>query len=157
MYAVAAVGAAYSAYTTYETSRQQGQIAQSVANYNAAADRNQAQQLMLDSQQRIANERQQQKVYLSKQRSAMAAAGVLGSGSELDLLATTAGRFEQDNQEQWRVANIGEQNLYAAASMGQLEGQAQAEGDYAQGRAALIGAGASVLGNVAGGFKSGIY
>jgi hypothetical protein len=142
--AVSAAGTAGAGVMQAQSSRRAAATARTVADYNAAQDQAQARQAEIDAQENIRRQRDANKTYLSKQRSAMAAAGVLETGSELDLLATTAGRMEQGIQDQWRGTEIGTQNLYAAAKVGQLEGYAQADYYSSQATASLFSTGAKL-------------
>lgn len=141
----------------YQAMRSQASTAESVADYNAAQDVALARQQEIDAQENIRRQRDQNKTYLSRQRSAMAAAGVLDTGSELDLLATTAGRMEQGIQDQWRATNIGTENLYAAAKVGQLEGYAQADYYSSSATASLFGTGAKLASQGYSAYESGAF
>lgn len=137
--AVAAVASLAAAGVSAYESSQQAKTATKVANYNANVDIAQAQQLAMDANANIAKQRLESKEYLSKQRAAYAASGVLGdTGSPLAVQATTAGRMEQDIQQYWSSTQQKESSLYAAAQEGVYEGAAQASMYHLQGAAEIM-------------------
>ena len=156
-YGVAAAATIGAGVTQYQASRSAAATQKSVADYNAQQDQAKARQAEIDSQETIRRQRDQDKVYLSRQRSAMAAAGILNTGSELDLLATTAGRLEQRVQDEWRGTEIGTQNLYAAAKVGQAEGYAQSDYYSSQATASLFSTGSKLMSMGAQGYDEGLF
>jgi hypothetical protein len=143
-----------------KAAKQAAQTATNVANYNASIDINTAKQNDINSQTNIDRERESNKIYLSRQRSAIAAAGVLESGSPLDLMATTAGKMETGIQDEWRDTNMTDENLYSSAAAGVQEGAAQAQADNIQGQASLfsgIGQLAGEAGSAVGAYNSGAF
>ena len=147
---VAAVAAGASAYESKKASDAQAKLATSTANYNAQVDVANAQQLAMDASANIDKQRRDDASYMSNQRAAYAASGVLsGTGSPMTVEATTAGRMEQDIQQYWTSVQEKESTLYAAASMDVLEGQDTAEIYHLQGTADIfkgIGSVASIAG-----------
>ncbi len=136
---VAAAGAVYSGIEQHKAASKAGQVDTATANYNAKLDEAQSAQLDLDTQQNIRTERQDDAIYLSRQASSYAAAGVLANtGSALDAQILNAGRFEQKIQQQWVDTNQRQKQLGAAAKVGRLEGSARRESDMASGKIALI-------------------
>lgn len=143
---------------------QAADLALATSQHNAAIDISQAKQLDLDTVQNIRTERAQDAVYMSRQASSYASAGVLSSGSPLAVQATTAGRLEQGIQQAYVNSQQKQQQMYAAAKVGQLYGSAQAqayrtEGDIlrTQNLANQLTGGAHLLSTAAGGFKSGAF
>ena len=112
--------------------------AKNVADYNAAVDREQAKQLSIDTSQNILREREQSNIYLSRQKSAIAANGLLTAGSPLDLLATSASQMESNIQDEYHSSLIKESSLYSAADAGIAEGAAQSDAYKTQGTISLF-------------------
>ena len=106
---------------------QQATVATQVADYNAKVDQANAEQLAMDAHANIERQRADNATYLSSQRAAYAASGILsGTGSPLAVQATTAGRMEEDVQNYWRRTQQQENNLYGAAQMERFGGEQQA-------------------------------
>jgi hypothetical protein len=157
MIGMAVASAAATAMTMEEQQKAAKQAAQTttnVANYNAAIDMNQAKQNDIDSQSNADRQRASDKIYLSRQRSAIAANGLLTAGSPLDLLATTAGKMETGIQDQWRDTNMTDENLGEAAQAGIQEGRAQATQYQMQGQASLFSGIGQLAGNVSSAGKT---
>lgn len=136
-------------------SAKQAALAQSTAKYNASVDISNAQQLQMNSAANIRSQRAEDQAYRSKIRVAYAASGILsGSGSPMEVLATTAGRHEQDIANYWNSTNQKSDKYYGAAAEGIREGEAQADLYHLQGAAAVvkgIGSMASQFGSMGGG------
>ena len=129
---VAAAGS--SAYMSARASSEQASAAASAADYNAKVDVANAQQQALDANANITKQRQQDQEYQSDQRAAFAASGVLsGTGSPMEVQATTAGRQEQNIQQYWTSVQEKESAQYAAAEEGVVEGQEEADIYHLQG------------------------
>ena len=129
---VAAAGGA--AYMSARASSEQASAAARAADYNAKVDVANAQQLALNANANIAAQRQKDESYQSDQRAALAASGVLsGTGSPMEVQATTAGRQEQDIQKYWASVQEKESQLYASAQEGVVEGQEEADIYHLQG------------------------
>lgn len=105
----------------------QASNARTIAKYNANVDEQEARQIAEDTKYNVSQIRQQGKEYISRQEIAYATAGVAQSGSALAVQATTAGRIERMAMEENRQADLKQKRLYAAATMGILEGEAQAK------------------------------
>jgi len=133
------------------------QLATDTANYNANIDITQAKQLDLDTTANIRAERAQDQVYLSRQKTAYAAAGVLSSGSPLSVEATTAGRFEQARQQEYVNSQQKQQYLYGAAKEGIAVGQAQSKAIGIQNTANMLAGGAKLLSTFAGAYNAGMF
>ena len=138
-YIVEAVIAAGSAVEAKQVSARQAEVASQTASYNSKVDIANAQQLQLNADANIQKQRQDDAVYQSNQRAALAASGVLsGTGSPMELQATTAGREEQDIQTYYTSVQEKESQLYASAQEGVYEGQEQADIYHLQGAADIF-------------------
>ncbi len=128
-------------------------LAESTAKYNSSVDVANAQQAQLNAAANIRAKRADDQAYRSKIRVAYAASGILsGSGSPMQVLATTAGRQEQDIANYWNETNQKSDRYYGAAKEGIREGEAQADLYHLQGAAAVvkgIGSIASIYGDFA--------
>lgn len=133
----------------------QAKLAESTAKYNASVDISNAQQLQLNAAANIRAQRRDDQAYRSKIRVAYAASGILsGSGSPMEVQATTAGRQEQDIANYWNQTNQKSDKYYGAAAEGIREGEAQSDLYHLQGAAAVvngIGSMASMFGSMGGG------
>ncbi len=134
-----------------------GKLALDTATYNANIDIAQAQQMDLDTNANIRSTRAEDKVYVSRQKTAYAAAGVLSSGSPLSVEATTVGRFEQRVQQEYTNSQQRQQQLYGAAKQGIQYGEAQASAIKTQNDAAMLAGGAKLLSTAAGAYNSGMF
>jgi hypothetical protein len=145
-------------YSQNKASKATAAIDTSVANYNANLDIVQAQQLDADTLQNIRTERQANKTYLSRMDAAYAAAGVLSNtGSALHAQITTAGRMEQQIQQQYLEGQARQQQLYSAAKAGVAYGGAQASADRTQGNIALINGATNIARTTFGAYNSGVF
>ncbi len=114
-------------------------LAQSTAKYNANVDIANAQQLQLNAASNIRAQRAEDQAYRSKIRVAYAASGILsGTGSPMQVLATTAGRHEQDIANYWNSTQQKSDRYYGAAKEGIREGESQADLYHLQGAAAVV-------------------
>jgi hypothetical protein len=106
--------------------------------YNAKLAENQALQTEMDAAENIRRKRSENRRMLATQRSRYAKAGVLMEGTPLELLAESAGNLELE------VLDYDRQQRMQAAGL-----RAQGAADLAlganQARAAMIGAGSSLL------------
>lgn len=131
--------AGVSAYMSASAASKQASTAAQIANYNAKVDEANAQQLAMNANANIQKQRQDNGTYLSAQRAAYAASGVLsGTGSPMAVLATTAGRQEQDIQQYYASTQEEEQRLYGAAQLGVYEGAEEADMYHLQGAADIF-------------------
>ena len=149
-----AVGATAAATVmSAEAASRQASTATNVADYNAKVDIANANQQAMDANANIAKQRQSDATYMSSQRAALAASGVLeNTGSPLSLEATTAGRMEQNIQQYWTTVQEREDTEYAAAKMGIYEGQEEASMYHLEGAADIfrgIGSMANIVGGTA--------
>ncbi len=157
MVAVAVAGTAASMAAQQAASKQAARTATNVANYNAAVDINNAKQTQIDSQTNIDRQRAQNDIYLSRQRSAIAASGVLEAGSPLDLMADTASLMEQGIQDEQRDTSMKMEGDYSAAAAGVVQGQASSDAYKIQGQASLF-SGVGQLGQEGmGAYNSGAF
>lgn len=129
--------------------KQSAQLANDTAGYNQRVDEAGASQTELDSDANIASGRKEAAIYLSKQKTAFAANGVLSSGSALAVEATTAGQLEQRLLQDRTNAGRQAEQQRAAGRMGVLYGQAQASGIMAQNNVDMMRGGAGILSTVA--------
>jgi hypothetical protein len=135
----AVASAAGSAYMSARASSQQATAAAQTADYNAKVDVANAQQQALNANANISAQRQKDQEFESDQRAAFAASGVLsGSGSPMEVQATTAGRQEQNIQSYWTSVQEKESAEYAAADEGVVEGQEEASTFHLQGAADIF-------------------
>ena len=148
--ATVAAGAA-AATMAAEASSRQASAAAHAADYNAKVDIANAQQLSMNANANIAKQRQDAATYQSDQRAALAASGVLsGTGSPMQLQATTAARQEQDIQTYWTSVQEKESQLYASAEEGVYEGQEQADIYHLQGAADIFNGIGGIAGDIGG-------
>ena len=138
-----AVGQAFQAvgniFSGYEAGKQ-ATYAAKVADYNAKVDIANAQQQAMNAQANIQSERLKGEEYLSHQRAAYAASGVLSdTGTPMAVQATTAARLEHGIQQYWNQAQQKETQEYTQAQLDVMRGKQQAEayhmqaiGDYFQ-------------------------
>ena len=111
-----------------------------VADYNANVDIANAQQQAMNAQANIQSERLKGEEYLSHQRAAYAASGVLSdTGTPMAVQATTAARLEHGIQQYWNQVQQKEAQEYTQAQLDVMRGKQQAEayhmqaiGDYFQ-------------------------
>ena len=154
-----AVGATiYGAVEQKKAADNAAQVDTATAAYNAKYDTAMAAQLDEDTQANIQTERQNDKVYLSKEAASYASAGVLAtSGSALDAQITNSGRMEQQIQQQWVNANQKEQSYASQAAAGVAYGYAQSESDRMTGSIALINGGAKLASMGYQDYQSGVF
>ena len=156
--AVSLVATGYSAYKQNQAAGNAAEVDTATADYNAKVDVAQAEQLQLDTIQNIRTQRQANAVYLSQQEAAYASAGVLANtGSALAAQITNAGRMERQLQQEYANSQQRQQQYYAAAKIGRLEGTARAGADRAQGTIALINGGSNLAGQFYGAYNSGVF
>lgn len=151
---ISAVAAVASTAISAEEASKQASTAAKVANYNANVDIANAQQQQMDANANIAKQRQDDQAYMSAQRAAYAASGVLsGTGSPMVTEATTAGRAEQDIQQFWTSTEEDATTQYESAEMGIFEGNQESETYHLEGAADIfkgIGSVANIAGSPAG-------
>lgn len=138
-----AVGQAFQAvgniFSGYEAGKQ-ATYAAKVADYNAKVDIANAQQQAMNAQANIQSERLKDQEYLSHQRAAYAASGVLSdTGTPMAVQATTAARLEHGIQQYWNQVQQKEAQEYTQAQLDVMRGKQQAQayhmqaiGDYFQ-------------------------
>jgi len=146
--AAVSVGATvYGAIQTNKADQQAAQVDTATAAFNARYDTSLAEQLDLDTQQNIDTERQDEAVYVSRERASYAAVGVIATtGSALHAQITNVGRFIQKIQQDYVNSQLRQQSLYTQAKEGVAIGAAQASADSLKGTLALIDGAASVAG-----------
>lgn len=132
--------------------------ATAVADYNARVDQAAAEQTDLDARANITSMRRDASVYMSRQTAAFANAGVRAdTGSPLAVRAATAGRLAMREQQAYTDAQAKEQRFAAAGRVGQLEGQAAAEGYHGQATAAVLSGAGRVASLLGGAYQSGMF
>lgn len=129
--------------------KQSAQLATDTAGYNQRVDEANASQTELDSDANLTAGRKEAAIYLSKQKTAFAANGVLSSGSALAVEASSAGAMEQRLLQDRTNAGRAAEQQRAAGRMGVLYGQAQASGIMAQNSVDMMKGGAGILSTVA--------
>lgn len=149
---------AYGAIKKNQAAKQAAAVDSAVADYNARTDEATSAQIDLDTQENIRTQREDNAVYLSRQASSYAAAGVLSNtGSALDAQIKNVGRMEQGIQQRWVDLNAQQQKLAASARIGRLEGAARSDSDKAEGTLALINGGAQIARSAYGAYDSGVF
>jgi hypothetical protein len=125
-----------------------------MGDYNAKVDIANALQTSETAAQNVRNQRIEDQSFLSGQRAQYAASGVLsGTGSAMQVQATTAGRMEQNIQQYWQDENAKINQYWASAQVGIYQGEEQASTDHLEGAADIfkgIGTAASILGGPSG-------
>lgn len=122
-----------------QAAKGQAAVSTATGQYNARVDEAQARQFELDAEENVRATRRDESVYLSRQKTAYASAGVLtDGGSPLGTMASTAGAFEQRAQQTWSDAQRRAEQARDAGLVGQLYSQAQADAYRTQGRIAMI-------------------
>lgn len=150
--------AAYGSIEAKDAADNAAQVDTATVAYNDKYDISLAQQLDEDTQANITTERQNDSVYLSRQASSYAGAGVLATtGSALDAQITNAGRFEQQIQQQWVNSQQKQESYYSQGAVGIATGAAQAESDRMTGSIALINGGAKIASTVGSDYSSGVF
>ena len=131
-----AVGSAFQAvgdiFTGYQAGKQ-ATYAAKVADYNAKVDIANAQQEAMNAQANIQSQRLKDEAYLSSQRAAYAASGVLSdTGTPMAVQATTAARLEHNIQQYWNQVQQREATGYTQAQMDVMRGKQQAQAYHMQ-------------------------
>jgi hypothetical protein len=148
-YVIEAIAVAASTTVSVEASNQQARAAAQAADYNSKIDQANAQQLAMNANANITKQRQDDATYQADQRAALAASGVLsGTGSPMELQATTAMRQEQDIQTYWTSVQEKESQLYSSAAEGVYEGQEEADIYHLQGATDIFNGIGSMTGDV---------
>lgn len=158
---LAAVSIGATAYGAIESSKAANQAAQvdtATAAFNARFDTSVAQQLDLDTLQNIDTMRQDEDIYVSRERASYAAAGVIATtGSALHAQITNVGRFTQKIQQAYVDSQLKQQSLYTQAKEGVAIGAAQASSDSLKGTLSLIDGAASIAGTGFNDYEKGIF
>jgi len=140
-----------------EAARDAKQLAKKTGNQNQAVDEASAKQLELNQTQNIRNERADNSVYISKQQAAYASSGVLSSGSQLDVEATTAGKMEQSIQQEWIDTNVKANNIRQQGQYGKDASEAQASAIQTQSNINMLKGGAQIASQVGSAYQSGTF
>ena len=143
---VAGLGAqAYGMVQANRASQNAAKLATATSDYNARVDEADAKQIELDSSENTRRAREEARIYTSRQLAAFAASGVLVSGSPLAVMATTAGRIEQQIQQEAQDRKRQANRLRDSARMTRLYGESSAAGIRERARADLIGGASRLL------------
>lgn len=158
---IAAVSVAASAAMTVEQKKAADAAAgnaKTVAGYNAALDKEEANQIDLDTTANVAAMRKDAAAYMSRQTAAYVGAGVMAdSGSALAVRAATAGKMEMREQQAWNDSQAKEQHLAAEGAVGVAEGDYQANQDHMEGVAAVMGGAAKVASKLGSAYAGGAF
>lgn len=156
--AVSLAATAYGAIESKKAANTAASVDTATAAFNAKVDTSMAQQIDLDTQQNIDTERQDERIYLSREAAGYASSGVLATtGSPLHAQLTNVGRFTQKIQQDYRNSQIQQQRLYVQAKEGVAAGNAQASADTSRGSLALIQGGAQIAGMAFGDYNKGLF
>lgn len=129
-----------------------------VADYNNRLDQSQATQVDLDAQSNIDAMRKDASVYMSRQASAYAGAGIVANtGSALAVQAATAGKFALREQQTYSDAEAKEDYLYSEGQAGVAAGAAKADQYKMAGDAAVLQGASQVVGSVYGAYNQGAF
>lgn len=161
---VAAVGTtasiglqAYGMVQQNKANKAAAKVAQETAQYNASVDQNAARQIELDAEANAKNAHQEAQVYLSRQRAAFAASGVLAEGSPLAAEATTAGRIEQRIQQDRSNALREAMQRDSSAQATLRYGAATTEALRRQNEIDMLRGGVGILDTVSKAYDSGVF
>lgn len=134
------------------------QLARDTAQRNANVDFAQADQLKLDTDQNIQQDRQEAAIYTSHQQTAYASSGVLAdSGSPLAVQVSTVGKLQQRIQQEYISAGQREQQMVSAGQAGIAYGDASARATNIENTAAQLKGGINMLSTAYGDYKSGMF
>ena len=125
---IALVVSAAGAGLSYKASLDQAKATEKTAKYNAKVQENEAIQQDMEMREQISRNRSENKRLLASQRAGVAASGIELSGSPLEILGANAASLELKNQDMGR-----------AASLGLMQGQAQAKATIWEGKQTAAG------------------
>lgn len=147
---ISAAASIATAIASDAASQRQAAAASQIAAYNASIDVANATQTQMTAAANVTKQRTNDAAFLSAQRAAYAASGIdSGSGSPMAVLATTAGRQEQDIQQYWANEAQVQQKDYEEAAAGIFEGDEEASMYHLEGAADIfkgIGGAAQIVG-----------
>jgi len=141
---------ALGAYGAYQTSRAQGEQAQTasnVAEFNAKIKEQEAIEADLEARANLANARRRGGRLISEMRGKVASSGVLLEGSPLEIISENVTQLEVNALNQERVGRKRSRNALADATSIRMGGQAQASGFRSQQQATILGGAANLLGS----------
>jgi hypothetical protein len=146
-----AIGAlAVGAYGAYQTSRAQGEQAQTasnVAEFNAKVKEQEAIEADMEARANLANARRRGGRLISQMRGQVAASGVLLEGSPLEIIAENAAQLETNALIADREGRKVSRRALADAQSIRMGGTAQAAGFRSQQQATILGGTANLLGS----------
>lgn len=147
--AVMAVASVAGTAVAVHGQRQQAKAAEAAAEFNAKVAQNEAKRIELENKEQLARNRILQKRLLGKQRATIGKAGVLETGSPLDLMVETAAELELGLLDQNREALARAQQMRNKSALTLFEGKSTASGLRTQSVATGIGGVANIGGSVA--------
>lgn len=127
------------------------------ASYNAAVDLAEAKQIDMDAKANMDAARREAAVYTSRQQSAYVSSGVLNTGSALAVQAETAGRLEQQIQQERNNSRRAVSERVQAARLGVIYGDRQASAIKTQNRMNILNGGISILKTVTSAYQGGMF
>jgi hypothetical protein len=108
--------------------RQQAKAAEASAEFNAKVQENEALRVSQETSEQTKRSRIANKRLLGKQRAQIGKAGVLETGSPLELMAETAGELELGVLDSIRAGQARSEQLRNQASLTRFEGKSTAKG-----------------------------
>jgi hypothetical protein len=136
-------------------SMQQAAIAKKTGAYNAKLAENQALQAEMDGRENLRRKRVENRRFLARQRAGLAKAGVLETGTPLEVMAESAGSLELEALDYTRQQAMTATGLRAQGAMDKAMGGAQARAAYTQAGASLLSGTARALSMMPSGAPSG--
>lgn len=141
---------ALGAYGAYQTSRAQGEqadTASNVAEFNAKIKEQEAIEADMEARASLRNSRKRSSRAISTMRGKVAASGVLLEGSPLEIIAENATQLEINAAQDDRLYRMRSRNATADAASIRMGGQAQASGFRSQQQGTILGGAANLLGS----------
>ena len=135
---IALAATAVSAGLAAKSSVQAANTSKATAAYNARVDEEQAKQVEINSRENMQKQASANEIYLSRQKSAIAANGLLAAGSPLDLLAESASELQSNLGDMGQEESVERSRLFSSAGAGLMEGAAQASAYQMQGATSLL-------------------
>lgn len=125
---VAAVAMAASTAMSVKGQRDQAKAAEAAGEFNAKVAENEAIRVQQETAEQTKRTRIANKRLLGRQRAQIGKAGVLETGSPLELMAETAGELELGVLDSIRAGEARREQLLNKASITRFEGKSQAKG-----------------------------
>jgi len=137
--------------------RQQAKAATAAAEFNAKVQENEAIRVQQESAEQTKRTRIANKRLSGRQRAQIGKAGVIESGSPLELMAETAGELELGVLDGIRTAQARQEQLRSQAGLTRFEGQMKAKGLRRQAMGSLIKTAGQIGFGVAGAKQQGLF